>query len=94
MDNGGEKRENTTARIPENPDASQSKGKETLPKPKKWSLGVLNDKETDEVPGMLAILDLRALRPDSEIECEETAFMIRVADIACSVQAPSFFSPT
>ena len=26
--------------------------------PEKWSLGVLNDKETDEVPGRVLFLDL------------------------------------
>ena len=35
-------------------EASPAEASHDQPKPEKWSLGVLNDRETDEVPGMFA----------------------------------------
>ena len=35
-------------------EASHAEGSHDQSKPEKWSLGVLNDRETDEVPGMSA----------------------------------------
>ena len=42
---------------------SSNEYEEVKMKPEKWSLGVLNDKETDEVPGMYShIFDLSTMR--------------------------------
>jgi hypothetical protein len=61
-------------------DPSDNEDNHEFWKPKKWALGILNDPDTDEVPGMLAFYD-----SPSKIKIE--------AMLTEYQQAQFFFSP-
>lgn len=48
------RRSGTTGVAPTASEASSEGFEQAKAKPEKWSLGILNDKETDEVPGKLS----------------------------------------